>query len=164
MLFSPVTINKTEFKNRIIFPSMLTRFAASGGEMSDQLMNYHVARARGGVGLNMLEATCVHPSGICFEAGLSLYDDRYIRGLAKFASAIHAAGGKAGVQLLRPARAALPGQPGIKRMGKGGAIRHARPRFRPAGCRVAAGGDRACRHPRRSGSARRRGSAVRRAA
>ena len=86
MLFSPVTINKTEFKNRIIFPSMLTRFAASGGEMSDQLMNYHVARARGGVGLNMLEATCVHPSGICFEAGLSLYDDRYIRGLARFAS------------------------------------------------------------------------------
>ena len=99
MLFSPVTINKTEFKNRIIFPSMLTRFAASGGEMSDQLMNYHVARARGGVGLNMLEATCVHPSGICFESGLSLYDDRYIRGLARFTSAIHAAGGKAGVQL-----------------------------------------------------------------
>ena len=79
MLFSPVTINKTEFKNRIIFPSMLTRFAASGGEMSDQLMNYHVARAVGGVALNMLEATCVHPSGICFENGLSLYDDRYIR-------------------------------------------------------------------------------------
>ena len=66
MLFSPVTINKTEFRNRIIFPPMLTRFAASGGEMSDQLMHYHAARAAGGAGLNMLEATCVHPSGICF--------------------------------------------------------------------------------------------------
>ena len=99
MLFSPVVINKTEFKNRIIFPAMLTRFAASGGEMSDQLMNYHVARARGGVGLNMLEATCVHPSGICFDSGLSLYDDRYIRGMSRFARAIHEAGGKAGVQL-----------------------------------------------------------------
>lgn len=99
MLFSPVTINKTTFRNRIIFPSMLTRFAASGGEMSDQLMNYHVARAAGGAGLNMLEATCVHPSGICFESGLSLYADRYIRGLSRFTAAIHAAGGKAGIQL-----------------------------------------------------------------
>ncbi len=108
MLFSPVTINKTEFKNRIIFPSMLTRFAASGGEMSDQLMNYHVARAVGGAALNMLEATCVHPSGICFENGLSLYDDRYIRGLSRFTAAIHAAGGKAGVQLNHGGLHSLP--------------------------------------------------------
>ncbi len=93
MLFSPVTINKTEFRNRIIFPPMLTRFAASGGEMSDQLMHYHAARAAGGAGLNMLEATCVHPSGICFESGLSIYDDRHIRGLSRFTAAIHAAGG-----------------------------------------------------------------------
>lgn len=99
MLFTPVTINKTEFRNRIIFPAMATRFAASGGEISDQLIAYHAARAVGGVGLNMLEATCVHPSGICFESGVSIYDDRHIKGLARLAAAVHAAGGKAGVQL-----------------------------------------------------------------
>ncbi len=108
MLFSPVTINKTEFRNRIIFPPMLTRFAASGGEMSDQLMHYHAARAAGGAGLNMLEATCVHPSGICFESGLSIYDDRHIRGLSRFTAAIHAAGGKAGVQLNHGGLHSLP--------------------------------------------------------
>ena len=119
MLFSPVTINKTEFRNRIIFPPMLTRFAASGGEMSDQLMHYHAARAAGGAGLNMLEATCVHPSGICFESGLSIYDDRHIRGLSRFTAAIHAAGGMAGGQLKHrglhspPSRSRPPRPPGF---------------------------------------------------
>lgn len=72
--------------------------------------------------------------------------------------------GKTGAQLLRRTRAALPGQPGVEVVSKGGAIRHARPRFRPVGCRGAAGRDRACCRPRRSGSAGRRGSCARRAA
>lgn len=108
MLFTPVTINKTEFRNRIIFPAMLSRFAGSGGEMTDQLMHYHAARARGGAGLNMLEATCVHPSGACFEAGLNIHDDSNISGLARFAAAIHAEGGKAGVQLNHGGLHSLP--------------------------------------------------------
>ena len=71
MLFSPVTINKTEFKNRIIFPSMLTRFAASGGEMSDQLLNYHVASAAGGVAL-LASAIGVTIGAIIMVVGYSL--------------------------------------------------------------------------------------------
>ena len=99
MLLTPVVINKTEFRNRIIFPPMLSRFAGSGGEMTDQLIHYHAARARGGVGLNMLEATCVHPTGMCFDCGLNIFDDRYIKGFRKFTDAIHKEGGKCGVQL-----------------------------------------------------------------
>lgn len=112
MLFTPITINKTEFRNRIIFPSMVTRFAGSGGEMSDQLIRYHVARARGGAALNILEATCVHPSGVCFAPGVDIFADRHIRGVSRFTSALHAAGGRAGVQLNHGGLYALPGVSG----------------------------------------------------
>ncbi len=113
MLFTPMTINKTEFRNRIIFPSMVTRFAGSGGEMSDQLIRYHVARAAGGAALNIMEATCVHPSGACFAPGVDIFDDRHIRGLSRFTSAIHAAGGKAGVQLNHGGLHSLPEVSGL---------------------------------------------------
>ena len=41
MLFSPVTINELTLKNRIVMSSMVTQYAASNGEVTDQMIHYY---------------------------------------------------------------------------------------------------------------------------
>ncbi|HWR22833.1 MAG TPA: NAD(P)/FAD-dependent oxidoreductase, partial [Feifaniaceae bacterium] len=84
-------------KNRVIFPPMGTNFPKD--EMvSQSLIDYHSARAKGGCGLNIVEIAAVHPTSRG-ERNLGIYDDKFIPGLKALADAIHAAGGKACIQL-----------------------------------------------------------------
>ncbi|NMA85497.1 MAG: FAD-dependent oxidoreductase [Epulopiscium sp.] len=97
-LFNPIQIRGMELKNRVIFPAMGTKIPGEEKYVTQQLIDYHVARALGGNGLNFTEVCGVHgpstPKGF-----LGIYDDKYIPGLKKLTDAIHHAGGKAGVQL-----------------------------------------------------------------
>ena len=107
-MLSPITINGTTFKNRIILSPMLTSYAGSDGQISERLLRYHEARAKGGVGLSMLEATCVDPAGRSYNPGVNIYDDRYVKGLKKLTQVIHDAGGRAGIQLNHAGRLSRP--------------------------------------------------------
>ena len=107
-VISPLTIRRTTFRNRIIMPSMVTNYAGRNGEVSEKLIRYHEARALGGVGLNMLEATSVHDSGRSYFPGVSIASDDYIRGLSHLTDAVHKAGGLAGVQLHHAGRLVRP--------------------------------------------------------
>ena len=51
-LFAPIKIRDMELKNRIILPAMGTRMAAENGAVTDKLIAYHAARAKGGCALN----------------------------------------------------------------------------------------------------------------
>ncbi len=97
-LFSPITIRGMELKNRVIFPAMGTKFSGRDSYVTPKLINYHLARVKGGCGLNMVEVCSVHtpsaPRGF-----LSISEDKYIPGLKSLTDAIHEAGGKAGLQL-----------------------------------------------------------------
>ncbi len=97
-LFEPIKIRGMELKNRIILPAMGTKFSGKTSYVTDQLIDYHVARVEGGSGLNIVEVSSVHtpsaPRGF-----LSLSEDEYVPGMKKLVDAIHNAGGKAGVQL-----------------------------------------------------------------
>lgn len=97
-LFSPITIRGMELKNRVILPAMGTKFSGKASYVTPQLINYHLARVKGGCGLNIVEVCSVHtpsaPRGF-----LSISEDEYIPGLKSLTDAIHAAGGKAGLQL-----------------------------------------------------------------
>ena len=97
-LFKPIKIRGMELKNRIVLPAMGTKFSGKASYVTDQLIDYHVARVKGGSGLNIVEVSSVHtpsaPRGF-----LSLSEDEYIPGMKRLTEAIHAAGGKAGVQL-----------------------------------------------------------------
>ncbi len=108
-LFSPVKIRDMELKNRIILPSMGTKFVGKASYVTPQLIDYHVARTKGGCGLNMIEVCSVHtpsaPRGF-----LSISEDEYIPGLKKLTDAIHAEGGKAGVQLWQGSLAVISDQ------------------------------------------------------
>ena len=54
-LFSPIVIRGMELKNRIMLPAMGTKFSGKTSYVTEQLINYHVARVKGGCGLNMVE-------------------------------------------------------------------------------------------------------------
>jgi len=97
-LFTPIKIRGMQLPHRIIFPAMGTKFSGNDSYVTDTLINYHVARVKGGSGLNIVEVASVHtPSAP--RHFLSISDDRYIPGLKKLTDAIHEAGGNAGIQL-----------------------------------------------------------------
>lgn len=97
-LFSPLKVRDLELKNRIVMPAMGTKFANTDRAVSAQLIDYHVARAKGGCALNIVEVASVHELSAPRKF-VAIYDDQFIPGLKQLTDAIHAAGGKAGIQL-----------------------------------------------------------------
>ena len=104
-LFEPIRIRGMEVKNRIVLPAMGTKMAAEDGNVTQQIIDYQVARVKGGCGLNLSEVCAVHaPSAP--RKFLALHNDSYIPSHKAFCDAIHEAGGKCGVQLWQGSLAA----------------------------------------------------------
>lgn len=59
-VLSPIEIAGVAIPNRVVRTAHAT--GIGGGRLSDDLIAYHAARARGGVGLSILEILAVHPS------------------------------------------------------------------------------------------------------
>ena len=59
-VLSPIDIAGTHIANRVVRTAHAT--GIGGGRLSDDLVAYHAARARGGVGLTIIEILSVHPS------------------------------------------------------------------------------------------------------
>lgn len=72
-VLSPLRVNKLEVKNRVLRTAHGTNLGF--GELHDDIIAYHEARAKGGVGLSMVEATGVHKSG---PLTLNAFDDEII--------------------------------------------------------------------------------------
>ena len=98
-MFEPIKIRGLEMKNRVVYSAAGTKFSGKQGSfVTDKLIDYHVARVKGGSGLNIVEVSSVHtPSAP--RNFLSISEDLYIPGLKKLVDAIHEAGGKAAIQL-----------------------------------------------------------------
>jgi len=98
-LFSQGRIGKMQLKNRIVMPPMGTGYHDEGGFVSQRLIDYLEARARGGVGLIIIEVTA--PSLECNVSNyqLTLGDDSYIPGFKNLAEVVHRHGAKIAVQL-----------------------------------------------------------------
>lgn len=78
-------------------PAMGTRFANENGAVTRQLIDYHVERAKGGVGLQIVEQSFINDERpACM---LSVSNDQMIPGLNDLVEAIHAEGGKAAIQV-----------------------------------------------------------------
>ncbi len=90
-LFSPIKIGQMTVKNRIMSPGHLTGYAVNN-MFTDRLIAYHVARARGGVGVIVTESTSVHPTYDLWRPhGIHIYnhDDSIIPWFHKLADALH---------------------------------------------------------------------------
>jgi 2,4-dienoyl-CoA reductase-like NADH-dependent reductase (Old Yellow Enzyme family)/thioredoxin reductase len=98
-LFQPGRIGSMEVRNRIVMPPMGTGYADEGGYVSQRMIDYHEARARGGVGLIIVEVTA--PSLQCQGSShqLTIGDDRYIPGFRRLTDAVHRHGARIALQL-----------------------------------------------------------------
>ncbi len=99
VLLTPGRIGTVEIKNRIVMPPMTTRLADEHGFVTEHIVDYYMARVRGGVGLITVEMASPTRAGRHRRRELGIYDDRFLRGLARLTAAIHQGGAKASIQL-----------------------------------------------------------------
>ncbi len=104
-VFEPTNIGQMRLKNRIVMPPMGTNYAEAGGAVSQRMLDYYEARARGGVGLIIVEGSA--PSLRCnmslrgspsYQA--SLGDDKFIPGWRKLTDAAHKYNAKIAIQIM----------------------------------------------------------------
>ena len=106
-LFTPINVGTMEVKNRIVMPPMHTGYAAPDGTVTERIIDYYEARARGGVGLVIAEAANPNAMGKYIPNTLGFFDDRFIPGWQDMARKVHAHGGKLAVQLFDPGPAGM---------------------------------------------------------
>jgi 2,4-dienoyl-CoA reductase-like NADH-dependent reductase (Old Yellow Enzyme family)/thioredoxin reductase len=104
-VFEPTNIGQMQLKNRIVMPPMGTNYAEAGGAVSQRMLHYYKARARGGVGLIIVEGSA--PSLRCntylqgppsYQA--SLGDDKFIPGWQKLTDAAHKYNARIAIQIM----------------------------------------------------------------
>jgi len=104
-LFEPGRIGTMKIKNRIVMPCMSTGFG-SGGYVTERTKHYYEERARGGVGLIVVETNAVEPRGQLYEGSLRIDDDKFIPALQQVVEGIHKHGAKAVQQISHAGRQA----------------------------------------------------------
>ena len=102
-IFEPIKIRGLELDNRIIMPAMGSLISNEDGTVNDNVINYIVERAKNGALVLMECSSVYHNAGQDFAPHIS--DDSYIPGFKKLTDAVHAAGGKVGLQIYIPAEA-----------------------------------------------------------
>ena len=75
-LLTGFSIAGVALRNRMVFQPHFTALGARDGLASDDLRAYHEERARGGVGLIVVESQAVHPSGKMSRRFISAWDRR----------------------------------------------------------------------------------------
>ncbi len=96
-IFTPFNIGPVTLRNRIIRSAAFENMAY-GNSPSQDLYDYHVAVARGGVGMTTLAYASVNRSGLSFDGQLWMRED-IVPGLKQITDAVHAAGAKCSIQL-----------------------------------------------------------------
>ncbi len=92
-LLEPLEIKQIRFRNRMVKPAQVLGFAAGDGNASSMLIDFYETLAKGGVGMIIVESTCVdYPIGGRGPNRLRIDQDAFIPSLARLAEAIHSHG------------------------------------------------------------------------
>lgn len=107
-LFRPGKIGALEIKNRIVMNAMGTLLENTDGSVSDRLIGYYEARAKGGAGLIVSCHTRVvpHPRREGWM-GIAIWDDKFIPGWKELVKKVHRYGAKFFIQLGHDGRQGL---------------------------------------------------------
>ena len=96
-IFTPMTIGPVTLRNRVVRSAAFENMAY-GNSPSQDLYDYHVAVAKGGVGMTTLAYASVNRSGLSFDGQLWMREE-IVPGLKRITDAVHAAGAKCSIQL-----------------------------------------------------------------
>lgn len=99
-LFSPGKIGALQTKNRVVMPPMGTSLSTLTGEMSNNIIEYYKARAKGGAGLIIVEVSEIdYVNGSSALNSVRLDTARCIPQLRRLAEGVHVYGTKIFAQL-----------------------------------------------------------------
>ena len=98
-LTDTITLNGKTIRNRLVMAPMVTGLGCVDGIATEKHVMHYRARAHGGVGLVVVEATAILPEGRLGMQELGLWNDEQIRPMARIAEACHEGGALALVQL-----------------------------------------------------------------
>lgn len=112
-LFSPITIKNMTLRNRVMMTPMGSNLANPDGSISKEHKNYYKLRAKGGVGLIVVENVCVaYPLGSNGTTQLRLDHDSFIPHMYELTEKVHAWGAKISIQINHAGAAAVPSRIG----------------------------------------------------
>lgn len=112
-LFSSLELRGLTLRNRIVMSPMCMYSAGEDGRATDWHLAHYVARAVGGVGLILTEATAVEARGRISPADLGLWDDAQVAPLARIVRLCQEQGAAVGVQLAHAGRKAWSAERGV---------------------------------------------------
>ena len=113
-LFSPLELRGQTVKNRLFFPPHGTSLVEDG-KVGDRLVAYHEARAKGGVGLIIIEGMSMHPSFDNPGKYISGGDPDVVPGFSRLAASVHRYDCKLFGQLFHPGSSNRASADGSKR-------------------------------------------------
>jgi 2,4-dienoyl-CoA reductase-like NADH-dependent reductase (Old Yellow Enzyme family) len=109
-LFDPFTVKSVTLRNRIGV-SPMCMYSSEDGFASDWHLVHLGARATGGAGLVIAEATAVSPEGRITPGDAGIWSDKHVEPLARINRFIKAQGAVAGIQLAHAGRKASAARP-----------------------------------------------------
>lgn len=108
-LFTKGNIGRVTIRNRSVMTPMSTTMAQANGEPSEQTISYYEERAKGGIGLIIIEFTAVDDKyGIAVDHMLRISQNIHVQQFEKLTDAIHRNGAKVFLQLYHGGAACDP--------------------------------------------------------
>ncbi len=107
LLFTPYPLGNISLKNRVVMPPMCMYKAEEDGCVTLFHETHYGARAIGGVGLIIVEATAVEPRGRITDNDLGLWNDAQIEGHQKLVKIVHELGATMAIQLAHAGRKSI---------------------------------------------------------
>ena len=109
LLFTPGKIGTLTIPNRIAMTAASASLSQPDGTMTEEMLAYYEARARGGVGLIITEMVCVDEDrGVLFPRELNAAREANIPSFRRLADRVHPYGTKIFAQLFHPGANADP--------------------------------------------------------
>ncbi|HEV7627410.1 MAG TPA: NADH:flavin oxidoreductase/NADH oxidase [Streptomyces sp.] len=109
-IFQPYTVRSLTVPNRVWMAAMCQYSAAPEGELTGVPTDWHfthlAARASGGTGLIITEATAVSPEGRISPYDLGIWNDAQVEGFRRISAFLKSQGSVAGIQLAHAGRKA----------------------------------------------------------
>ena len=103
LLFSPGKIGGLTLPNRIAMTAASASLSQPDGTMTEDMLAYYEARAKGGVGLIITEMVCVDEDrGVLFPRELNAAREENIPSFRRLADRVHPHGTKIFAQLFHP--------------------------------------------------------------
>lgn len=96
---SPLRIGTMRLKNRFVMPPMNTNYSSETGCLTPQMAAYYVRRAKGGVGMMVLEAVSVDPNSKNHGVQPMLYDEKFVPAWSNLIERIQSFGTKVSIEI-----------------------------------------------------------------